>query len=50
MLLVVLFIINNLKEAFSSPELATDFWEVILLITGHIQYFRSKGIVFDHKL
>lgn len=49
-LLVLLFIINNFKRAFASPEPASNFWAAVpLLVTGHTQYFKSEGIIFDHK-
>ena len=47
---VLLSIINNFKQAFASPEPASNFWEAVLLpVTGHTQYFKSEGIIFDHK-
>lgn len=47
---VLLFILSDFKQAFASPEPASNFWEtVLLLVTGHTQYFTSEGIIFDHK-
>lgn len=50
-LLVLLFILSIFQQAFSSPELATNFQDggIPLLVTGHEQYI-SQSILLDQKL
>lgn len=49
-LVALLFVINNFKPASASPGPASNFWAAVpLLVTGHTQYFKSEGVIFDHK-